>query len=135
MRAAAIITGTGLITPLGEDVESNWQALLAGRSIRDHARIPGLPESPSRIFPIAKRAALSAGGGNPGLHADALVVGTSKGEIDAWITSHSIPLPGIGNLASSLGDELGIPGPRLTISAACASGLQAMIRGVLLIAA
>src|SRR5689334_5464963 len=27
-----VITGLGLVTPLGNDVESNWRALLAGRS-------------------------------------------------------------------------------------------------------
>jgi 3-oxoacyl-[acyl-carrier-protein] synthase II len=146
MPPAAIITGIGLVTPLGGCVDSTWQALLAGRSIRDHARVVDVGESldalpfgarpngsspESRVYQIARRAALIAGGGSPG--PDALVVGTSKGEADTWIASQSLPLSGIGNLASRLGAELGIPGPRLTISAACASGLQALIRGTLLI--
>ncbi|HEX4125896.1 MAG TPA: beta-ketoacyl synthase N-terminal-like domain-containing protein [Tepidisphaeraceae bacterium] len=133
MRPAAIITGIGLATPLGIGVDETWRALLAGRAIRDHARVAHLDEKESRIFQIAHRAAVTAGAGKP--RPDALVVGSSKGEADAWIANASLPLAGIGNLAAQLGDVLKIPGPRLTISAACASGLQALIRGALLIAA
>jgi 3-oxoacyl-[acyl-carrier-protein] synthase II len=143
---AAIITGIGLVTPLGGCIDSTWQALLAGRSIRDHARVADIgaapdalpfgaqlnnPFSESRVYQIARRAALIAARGSAGI--DALVVGTSKGEADAWIALSSLPLAGIGNLAALLGADLEIRGPRLTISAACASGLQALIRGALLI--
>src|SRR5919198_5110876 len=32
MRRRVVVTGVGLVTPLGGDVDSNWEALLAGRS-------------------------------------------------------------------------------------------------------
>jgi 3-oxoacyl-[acyl-carrier-protein] synthase II len=64
-----------------------------------------------------------------------LVVGTSKGTIVDWIESGSCGA-GVGDLEFEVARELRIGfGPRLTISAACASGLMALIRGVLMIKA
>ena len=31
-RRRVAVTGVGLVTPVGNDVETTWQALLAGRS-------------------------------------------------------------------------------------------------------
>jgi 3-oxoacyl-[acyl-carrier-protein] synthase II len=42
-------------------------------------------------------------------------------------------LDGLASIASTLGNELKINGPRLTVSAACASGLLALIRAALLV--
>ncbi len=94
----------------------------------------------------------------------ALVVGTSKGPIEQWLSPHvnsgagdsagselghcgvtvgradriktapSHPAPaGLADLAGQISRDIGMVGPRLTVSAACASGLHALIRAVLLI--
>jgi len=45
-----VVTGLGLITPLGTGVGKNWQALIAGRSgIRAITRIPNIECFPTRI--------------------------------------------------------------------------------------
>src|SRR5512145_1029668 len=45
-----VVTGVGLVTPLGTGVDKNWNALLAGRSgIRAITRFPGLEFFASRI--------------------------------------------------------------------------------------
>src|SRR5690606_13637693 len=73
----------------------------------------------------------------------ALIVGTSKGPVDAWVTAlshHQRPeMPtahvelGLARVADDVAIGLGIGcGPRMTISAACASGLHALARAALL---
>ena len=52
---------------------------------------------------------------------------------DKTIYKRGLDPSGLAEIASVVGDELAIKGPRLTISAACASGLIALIRGDLLI--
>ncbi len=80
-----------------------------------------------------------------------LIVATSKGEIDTWL-EYTDPRPqnaregagstlvagdvfpmGLAAIAATLVRELRISGPVLTVSAACASGLIALIRGVLML--
>ena len=67
----------------------------------------------------------------------ALIVGTSKGPVEKWLTSGMICGPsgsyGLAQIADDVARELGHSGPRLTTSAACASGLHALIRGVMMI--
>jgi 3-oxoacyl-(acyl-carrier-protein) synthase len=72
----------------------------------------------------------------------AIVIGTSKGSIERWIgarSKHMFEVPcvaggfdptGLGDIAAHLGRG---QGAKLTISAACASGLIALIRGAMLI--
>lgn len=153
MSSVPVITGLGLITPLGAGADATWSALMAGRFILDHARAAGLPAGPGRIFDLASAAAReavaqarwkerpAAAGGT------ALVVGTSKGPVETWLAA----LPstsdnpaghpgsaaagyGLASLAQAVRHALPLlDGPNLTLSAACASGLHALIRGAMMI--
>jgi 3-oxoacyl-[acyl-carrier-protein] synthase II len=161
MESRAVITGLGLITPLGADVEQTWRALLEGQFISDHARVPsprpatplaGREEvrlsGPSRIFELADHAARQAtdhARWTAQLISDpstALVIGTSKGPIEAWMTappgsSSDKPLSagfGLNELAASLAASIGHGcGARATLSAACASGVHALVHAILLL--
>jgi 3-oxoacyl-[acyl-carrier-protein] synthase II len=69
----------------------------------------------------------------------AVVVGTSKGTVESWMpgargTGAACPSPeGLSDVAAALGSRFALRGPRLTVSAACASGLHALVRGAMLI--
>lgn len=66
----------------------------------------------------------------------ALLVGTSKGPVESWIGASACNslARGISDTANCLADKLGFStGPRRTLSAACASGLHALIFGAMLI--
>lgn len=74
----------------------------------------------------------------------ALIVGTSKGPIQDWMQSKTLYAPatlsdvedgsfGIAGIAAHVARQLRMTGPRLTLSAACASSLHALIRGVMMI--
>jgi 3-oxoacyl-[acyl-carrier-protein] synthase II len=151
-----MIAGVGLVTPLGNTAAQTWDALLAGRYITDHAKVPlEFPSGISRVSQLALRAAheaiASTGRVWDGRDC-ALVIGTSKGPVESWLSpSHwkqradLPPLPegegaeeipsdfGLAESATDIAMALGLTGPRLTVSAACASGLHALIRGAMLI--
>lgn len=144
MSVVAIISGVGLVTPLGASAEETWDALLAGKYIQDHVKV-GLefPADWPRVSHLALRAArealMQAGHYDPA-QIDALVLGTSKGPIECWLhppagLSDVAPLGdyGLSKTATDVADALGITAPRLTISAACASGLYALVRAAMLI--
>lgn len=150
MIAAPIITGLGLLTPLGRSPNETWQSLLAGGSIRDHARLQPLEEtSIPRVTALAieaaRQAVADAGWTDHPIAPEqtAIVVGTSKGPIESWLTLPSTsdniePAGGssfgLADVAAQLAAALGfIASPRLTLSAACASGLHALIRAALMI--
>ena len=59
MTCAPAITGIGLVSVLGRTADETWQALLAGRSIVDHARVPGF-SGPDRAIAMARQAAAEA---------------------------------------------------------------------------
>jgi 3-oxoacyl-[acyl-carrier-protein] synthase II len=130
-----IITGLGLVTPLGNTADETWNALLAGRFITTHARCPLDRTSPDRVHRLAVAAAREAvedahWNDRPG---GALVVGTSKGSVDRWLAA-----PPVDSFLEStaLAVRASLPlldGPSLTLSAACASGLHALIRAVMMI--
>jgi 3-oxoacyl-[acyl-carrier-protein] synthase II len=148
-----LIVGCGLVTPLGRTVAQNWRALLAGQSITDHARVEGIVRHPSRVTSLAIEAAaeamLDAGWRDASDHIDtAIIVGTSKGPVENWLTTpppsiaksdnQKVPAGrsnfGLAGMAKDLADHIGLTsGPRLTLSAACASGLHALIRGCMMI--
>jgi 3-oxoacyl-[acyl-carrier-protein] synthase II len=135
MLAMPVITGLGLITPMGADVPSNWQALLAGRCIVDHAKVSGI-ERPRALATakLAAREAMENAGWGSDIARDfrtGLVVGTSKGAICEWLAQVSTTGSGLGEISSALSEHFFIVGPRTTISAACASGLQALIWGAM----
>jgi 3-oxoacyl-[acyl-carrier-protein] synthase II len=128
----------GLVTPFG-GLKETWDALLAGRFIRDHARCDVAGDSPwPRALGLAHRAAEAVAGSALAPDA-ALVVGTSKGTVESWMPggdggAGACPAPeGLSDVAASLGSRFALRGPRLTVSGACASGLLALIRGAMMI--
>jgi 3-oxoacyl-[acyl-carrier-protein] synthase II len=140
VSSAITITGIGLITPLGSSAAQTWDSLFSGDSIRDHAKI-SLPDAPSvsRIVTLARHAATEAIR-EAGWDADclespctALIVATSKGPVEEWLDG-KLDLDGIAGVATGVAAGLGMgSGPRLTVSAACSSGLHAMIRAVMML--
>jgi 3-oxoacyl-[acyl-carrier-protein] synthase II len=159
----AVIVGAGLVTPLGDSTASTWSALLAGRFITDHARAAGEYErSPARVIQMARRAALEAladakwRDGDDDAESFTTIVGTSKGSIENWLTApaplqkhmsrtacegggfeaggRTANLPDVTGLAD-IATALSGRGPKLTVSAACASGLLALARAVMMVRA
>ena len=138
----ASITSVGLVTPLGTSSTLTWDALLGGRCIAGHARVPGLPTGD---LPRASQLAIAAAREACRASRDrktAIVVGTSKGPVENWLSPPPAlsdvkgPIDfGLSRVASEVARALDLHGPRLTISTACASGLHALIRGVLMIEA
>jgi 3-oxoacyl-[acyl-carrier-protein] synthase II len=145
-----VITGLGLVTPLGSDADQTFSALLAGEYIRTHslARLDApAGDRLNRIAVHAARRALTQSRWTSGNDDTAIVVGTSKGPVDAWLAtltlahqSQAIPTGGseatlgLSHLARSLARDLNwTSAPCLTLSAACASGLHALIRACLML--
>jgi 3-oxoacyl-[acyl-carrier-protein] synthase II len=142
MQPAALITGIGLVTPLGHSADETWHALLAGRSIASHARVnldePIGCSRASRLALRAAREALAHANWDENLRLDpttAIVIGTSKGAIEAWTTVGRVETSaGLAEIANDVAHKCGFGyGPRLTLSAACASGLHALIRATMMI--
>jgi 3-oxoacyl-[acyl-carrier-protein] synthase II len=139
------------VTALGKSVDETWCALLEGMFIRDHARCStGFQPVPSRVTGLALAAAneaIAAARWDPaalGDDATALIVGTSKGPIERWMTAPPVGAYGtneVGSVAMGLHEvcqslareyRFGY-GPRATLSSACASGLHALIQATMLL--
>ncbi len=149
MTRKPAITGFGLVTALGGDAAATW-TLIAGDYIHNHSRIAGVEAGyVPRVSVLAERAATealsAAGWGATDCHDSALVVGTSKGPIESWLGPPPLHMPyrpydqvgrspvfGLAHTADHLAKKLGLIGPKLTVSLACASGLHALIRAGLM---
>jgi 3-oxoacyl-[acyl-carrier-protein] synthase II len=145
-----VITSAGMVTALGGTTQETWEALLVGRCIADHTRVDlHVPDKEARVLALARQAirqASSPGKSDNGFNPErtALVVATSKGPVENWLlppihmsetpyVAGGVHLTGLGEIAERLGAETNCRGPRLTISAACASGVVALIRAAMLI--
>lgn len=145
----AVITGVGLLTPLGTTAQETWRALLDGQFITDHTRAAReFDRCAPRVIQMARRAAdeaiRNASWSNAQADDIATIVGTSKGSIESWlppavgirhmpnspyVTGGLHPI-GLADIAAAIAPG---GGPRLTLSGACASGLLALIRAAMLI--
>lgn len=112
------------------DAGATWDALLSRRFIGDHSRCEGVVGR-SRAMQLAMAVGRQAAGDRLGSGV-ALVIGTSKGSIEDWLNG-DVSACGLADIAEHVSRGLGIEGPRLTVSAACASGLGALIRGAMMI--
>lgn len=151
MDGYPLITGTGLATAQGANVDATWQRLVAGAVLHETGRVPLKSDGSPRVSQLAihvANEALAAGGWSPQMLASprtALIVGTSKGPIEEWLavdpaTVSSLAAPrrcdsiqsmayGISALTTDLAAALRMgTGPRLTLASACASGLHALLR-------
>lgn len=156
MNSRSIICGVGLITVQGLTAAVTWDAILAGNYLTDQARVPLPTNGEPRVTQLGRIAAaeaLFAAGWLPesmSARRTALIVGTSKGPIEEWLPGRGGEVeflrrggPADGSFSPALGlsstaAELAAAfhfrsGPRLTISAACASGLCALIRADMLL--
>lgn len=134
------IAGWAALTIFG-DHASGWDGLVGGSRINDHTRATWFGRD-DRASRLAHGVALQLYGA--GIDRDAaVVVGTSKGTVEEWLgppppttsdnSRRGVRAEGLADLAADLGLWLGGRGPRLTVSAACASGLHALIRGAMMI--
>ena len=154
MTPRPVISSYALLTPFG-NAEQTWSALLAGRCLTESARVDLAAGGPyPRVTSLALQVArdlpwhghLAHGVGTPTLDTGdtAVIVATSKGEIDTWLecadpglqnAGEGTGTTGLAGIATTLVRELRISGPVLTVSAACASGLVALVRAVLMLRA
>jgi 3-oxoacyl-(acyl-carrier-protein) synthase len=132
------ITSWAARTAFG-DLAETWRRLLQGHAIDDHARLTDCGET-ERAVALARAVTSKLT-----VNADAaVIVGTSKGSIEEWfhpppVTSTSdkpasgLRASGLADIAAALATDLDTRGPLLTLSAACASGLHALIRAAMMI--
>jgi 3-oxoacyl-[acyl-carrier-protein] synthase II len=148
MANSVVISGVGLVTPLGATVADTWRGLLLGKSISTHSRseLP-IAAGRCRVTELCTRVAWEAiadAGWADATNA-AIVVGTSKGPVETWIESlndlhdkkplmHRESGVNLSDVATTVAERLGATNsPRCTFSAACASGLHAVIRAIMML--
>jgi 3-oxoacyl-[acyl-carrier-protein] synthase II len=155
-----VISSYALSTPFG-DAEQTFRALADGRFLIDSTRIDLRAAGDHRVTALALHVARQVMASTASSVPTALIVGTSKGEVDRWLEigklqiadcrlpiadcqsqienqrstiKNILPL-GLHEIAATVQRELALSGPALTVSAACASGLFALARGVLMLQA
>ena len=138
------IESWSVTTVLGRGLLGTYRRLLDGDCIADHTRVADV-RAPGRAAALARFVAgqLTCAGFSSGA---AVVVGTSKGSVEDWfdpppVTSTSdnphggLSVSGLGDIAAAVSRACRTNGPVLTVSAACASGLHALIRAAMMIRA
>jgi 3-oxoacyl-[acyl-carrier-protein] synthase II len=125
-----VLTGLGLLTPLGADRESSWDALIAGKSAVsfDGGRVPLRPEGGTRAIQLALAAAREAWAhaGHPVVPPERVgcVVSSSKpfppvaGQ-EAWRSPEEVP--------AAVARSFGVQGMVMNLTAACATGAQSLL--------
>ncbi|MCA8986981.1 MAG: beta-ketoacyl-[acyl-carrier-protein] synthase family protein [Planctomycetaceae bacterium] len=153
MSSAVVITGVGICSPLGTTRKTNWQNLIQSATQRvrvnwqldEHTGTPHEPRSIGAALRMATEA-LEDAGWPAGTIAEperwGCVIGTSKGPLDLYDTladktdgQEPVPFPALwpSGPAAAVARQFGFRGPLLTPVSACATGLDAVIRGVRLI--
>lgn len=126
----AVITGLGLLTPLGADRESSWHALTEGRSAvsPEGGRVPLEEDGETRAIQLALKAAREAWGQSDLSHVDPDRLGC--------VVSSSKPLPPLGNsgvwrspeeVPTAVARCFGAQGIVMNLTAACATGTQSLL--------
>lgn len=149
-----VVAGQGLVTALGTSASQTWEAILAGRAIDTHSSAPcesraNEPRVTTLATHAAREAIVSAGWSRHELSREpvAIIVGTSKGPVETWLTAPPLHISsspyvsaggdngfGLAGVCEAVAQEVGAgEGPRLTLSAACASGLHALGRAWMMI--
>lgn len=122
-----VVTGIGLVTPLGADRETSWKALLDGASGVDGgaARCPaGLLHGPRAVSAAVAAAAAAL--------ADA---GAALDDGDEWgcVVSSTKPiLPGYlwpDRVPAAVARAFGVSGPVMNVASACATGAHSVMTG------
>lgn len=140
-----VVTGMAWVTALGDDLETVWQALLAGRSglrpipssyrLRNQLVAPatdGVESPPERMVTMAAQAvrgALQAAGREPEDPGVRLVLGTSLGTyLDDEESRRRL-----SGWAHAVARKLNSPSTPIVVSTACSSGADAIVVGAELV--
>ena len=153
-----LITGMGLITPLGSGVDRNWAALLKGET--GIGELTLFPTANDLFFPVGEVTGSFASEGPPRTHQlalmaaeeavehtegppDAIIMGSTTGgmsrteallkEKQLEPSLFSFSHHGAGSVAEYLALKLKCKGPVITVSTACSSGGAAIAMALALL--